>query len=177
MRDPYEVLGLSYGASEEEIKNAYRSLAKRYHPDANPGDEEAARRMNEINAAYNELKRDDFGEGTKAEDSFYGYGAGQREEGGYGPYGGYSGGYAGYEEPGYRSPYFSRRSRFRSAVLVFLALLLVLQLLSAALLGMGGFSSRSTRRTPGAPSYGSMQPGTVFQGKDGRWYIVIEGER
>lgn len=55
-RDPYEVLGIHPGASEEEIKNAYRRLAKRYHPDLNPGDAEAARRMNEVNAAYDQLK-------------------------------------------------------------------------------------------------------------------------
>ena len=55
-RDPWEVLGVSRSASEEEIKTAYRRLAKQYHPDLHPGDEEAARRMNEINAAYDRLK-------------------------------------------------------------------------------------------------------------------------
>ncbi|MCD7860251.1 MAG: DnaJ domain-containing protein [Firmicutes bacterium] len=56
MRDPYSVLGVSPGASEEEIKKAYRRLAKQYHPDLHPGDEEAARKMREINAAYEELQ-------------------------------------------------------------------------------------------------------------------------
>ena len=55
-RDPYEVLGVSHGATEEEIKTAYRRLAKRYHPDLNPGDTNAARRMNEVNEAYDCLK-------------------------------------------------------------------------------------------------------------------------
>ena len=54
--DPYKVLGISPGASDEEIKTAYRKLAKKYHPDLNPGNEAAARRMNEINAAYDQLK-------------------------------------------------------------------------------------------------------------------------
>lgn len=56
MGDPYTVLGLSPGASEEEIKAAYRRLAKKYHPDLHPGDQEAAKKMQEINAAYEALR-------------------------------------------------------------------------------------------------------------------------
>lgn len=56
MNDPYHVLGVSRDASEEEIKKAYRKLAKQYHPDLNPGNEEAAKKMNEINAAYEQIK-------------------------------------------------------------------------------------------------------------------------
>jgi len=55
-RDPYEVLGVGKGASEDEIKTAYRRLAKKYHPDLNPGDPTAAQRMNEINRAYDQIK-------------------------------------------------------------------------------------------------------------------------
>lgn len=54
--DPYSVLGVSRNASDEEIKAAYRRLAKQYHPDRNPGNEEAAKKMNEINAAYDAIK-------------------------------------------------------------------------------------------------------------------------
>ncbi len=54
--DPYRVLGLSPGASDEEVKAAYRKLAKKYHPDLNPGNQRAADRMNEINAAYEQIK-------------------------------------------------------------------------------------------------------------------------
>ena len=72
--DPYKVLGVSPDASDEEIKQAYRRLAKKYHPDLNPGDQEAARRMQEVNAAYEQIKNPD-----KA-----------RQAGGQNPYGGYS---------------------------------------------------------------------------------------
>ena len=54
--DPYKVLGVSPDASDEEIKKAYRRLAKKYHPDVNPGDAAAERKMNEINAAYDQIK-------------------------------------------------------------------------------------------------------------------------
>ena len=54
--DPYQVLGVARGASEDEIKQAYRRLAKKYHPDLNPGDALAAQKMNEINEAYDKIK-------------------------------------------------------------------------------------------------------------------------
>ena len=56
MNDPYQVLGVSREASDEEIKSAYRKLAQKYHPDLHPGDEAAAQRMKEINAAYDQIK-------------------------------------------------------------------------------------------------------------------------
>ncbi len=57
MRDPYEVLGVTRGASDDEINRAYRKLAKQYHPDLNPGDEVAAQKMSEVNAAYDAIKK------------------------------------------------------------------------------------------------------------------------
>lgn len=55
-KDPYTVLGVDRNASEEEIKKAYRTLAKKYHPDANPNNPEAAEKMKEINAAYDQIQ-------------------------------------------------------------------------------------------------------------------------
>ena len=78
IQDPYKVLGVSPDASDEEIKRAYRRLAKQYHPDRNPGDAVAAQKMQQINAAYEQIKNPE-----KAQPNGYGYG--------YDPYGGYSG--------------------------------------------------------------------------------------
>jgi len=53
--DPYKVLGLSEGASKEEIKKAYRKKAKEFHPDLHPNDPAAAEMMNKVNEAYERL--------------------------------------------------------------------------------------------------------------------------
>ena len=83
--DPYKVLGLSPDATDEEVKAAYRKLAKKYHPDLNPGNQRAAERMNEINAAYDQIKNP-----QPQQDSYGGsYG------GGYG--GAYGGAYQSYD--------------------------------------------------------------------------------
>lgn len=55
-KDPYSVLGVPKGASEEEVTKAYRKLAKKYHPDLNPGDKVAEEKMREINSAYDQIK-------------------------------------------------------------------------------------------------------------------------
>lgn len=67
-RDPYEVLGVPRGASDEQIKSAYRALTKKYHPDLNPGNPRAADAMSEINAAYDKIKD------QEARNKYYGFG-------------------------------------------------------------------------------------------------------
>lgn len=89
-RDYYEVLGIQKGASESEIKQAFRKLSRQYHPDFNPGDKEAEEKFKEVNEAYEVLsdpdkksRYDQFGHAGV--DPSYGAGAGG--------YGGFTGGF------------------------------------------------------------------------------------
>ena len=91
-RDYYEVLGLQKGASDNDIKKAFRKMAMKYHPDKNPGDKEAEEKFKEINEAYAVLsdpekkeKYDRFGHaGVDPNSGFGGGGAG-----GFGGFGGF----------------------------------------------------------------------------------------
>ena len=76
-KDYYSVLGISRGASEREIKQAYRRLARKYHPDVNPGDKSAEAKFKKINEAYEVLsdrekrrKYDQFGDQWQYADQF-----------------------------------------------------------------------------------------------------------
>lgn len=81
MEDPYKVLGVSPNASDEEIKKAYRKLARQYHPDLNPDDPVAAKKMQQINAAYERIKNPEKAQpNAGSQGSYGGYG--------YDPFGG-----------------------------------------------------------------------------------------
>lgn len=95
-RDYYEVLGLQKGASEEEIKKAFRKMAMKYHPDKNPGNKEAEEKFKEVNEAYSVLSDPD----KKSKYDRFGH-AGVDPNGmggGAGGFGGFGGGASGFED-------------------------------------------------------------------------------
>lgn len=106
MEDPYKILGVSRDATDDEIKQAYRRLAKQYHPDRNPGDEAAAKKMQQINAAYEQIKNPE-----KAQPN-----SGSYQSQGYDPFGrGYGQEDAG--DPYLRSAYnYIRYGRYQEAL-------------------------------------------------------------
>ena len=81
----YEILGVNKNASDDEIKKAYRSLAKKYHPDLNPGNNEAAEKLKEVNEAYGVLS-----DKTKKQ-NYDTYGSAEGPQG----FGGFGGGFGG----------------------------------------------------------------------------------
>ncbi len=81
MRDPYEVLGIQRGASDDEIKKAYRAKCKRWHPDLNPNDPTAEEHFKEVQAAYDAITKGETG-----------------PQMGGNPYGGYQQSYGGYQQ-------------------------------------------------------------------------------
>lgn len=109
-RDFYEVLGIKKGASQSEIKKAYRKMAKKYHPDTNAGDEAAAEKFKEVSEAYSVLNDpekkklyDQFGhaafDGTGQPGGSYGAGFGGAGSSGFGGFGGTGGsGFSGFSQ-------------------------------------------------------------------------------
>ena len=78
--DPYKVLGVSYNASDDEIKKAYRSLSRKYHPDANvgnPNQKEYEEKFKEVQQAYNMIMDQRQGKSQPQQgfgDDFWGFG-------------------------------------------------------------------------------------------------------
>ena len=111
MTDPYSVLGVSRDASDEEITRAYRALARKYHPDLNPGSKRAEAMMKNINAAYMQIQAERSGKTWRATQ---GWGSDTEPEPtntrrtSYGPYGGYYG-----SGPAYGGGTYYRRHRRR----------------------------------------------------------------
>ena len=149
--NPYDVLVVSPNASDEEVTRAYKTLAKRFHPDLHPDDPSAADRMGEINRAYDDVK------------------AMRQRDDGYGtyPYGAYRSGTSDAYDPfeqmrsAYRYHYYSRGVR-RSPMWVILAVMtmffFVRLLLSVLFGGAAGYYYYNDPTVPAggsaAPSYG-----------------------
>lgn len=102
-KDYYAILGISRSAPQDEVKKAFRKLARKYHPDVNPGDKTAEARFKEINEAYevlgkkeNREKYDKYGENWQHADAFEKAGGARYQQTGGSPFGGGSYGGAGF---------------------------------------------------------------------------------
>lgn len=114
MRDPYEVLGIQRGASDDEIKKAYRAQCKRWHPDLNPNDPTAEEHFKEVQAAYDAITKGETGPQAGGYGNPYGgyqsgfQGGGYSQQNSYGDFGGFGGfdpfgfgfDFGGYSQPG-----------------------------------------------------------------------------
>ena len=127
--NPYEILGVSADASDEELARAYKQLAKQYHPDLNPGDAVAAEKMGQINRAYDDIRS-------------------MRQQGqAYSDASHYRPGYGPYQDPfgpfyTQRTYYYTYRPRRRSPVGVIIAVIVMFYIMRLILAVMfSGYSS------------------------------------
>ena len=118
--NPHQLLGVSENATQDEIKRAYRRKAKECHPDLHPNDPNAARKMNELNEAYDMLMNPEKYKQRQQQQNPYGQSYGGQSYGGYSQgsygqqgnpygqrqsYGGYSSGQGGYQRGGWQSDF------------------------------------------------------------------------
>ncbi len=138
MHDPYQVLGVSRNATEEEIKKAYKALSRKYHPDANinnPNKEQAEEKFKEIQQAYQQVMKERTegyryqGNGYNGSGAYGSYGSGSSygrsgSSGSYGSYGGFEdfedffgsfGGFGGFGSYGGNSTGYEEDSHLRAA--------------------------------------------------------------
>lgn len=106
MRDPYEVLGIQRGASDDEIKKAYRAQCKRWHPDLNPNDPTAEEHFKEVQAAYDAITKGETGGPAGSYGGQSGYSGGYSSQSygsrsSYGSQGGFYGGFYGFDPFGF----------------------------------------------------------------------------
>lgn len=118
MMDPYQVLGISRGASDEEIKKAYRSLSRKYHPDANvnnPNKDQAEEKFKQVQQAYDQImKEKQQGSSFGGYGNSYGYGGHGSGGASYEDFGGFGSGFGGYYSGG--SAYREENSKLQAAV-------------------------------------------------------------
>ena len=187
MGDPYTVLGVEHGASEEEVTKAYRALARKYHPDLNPNDKTAEAKMKEINAAY-QIIREGRAE-TQYQNSGYGsgYSGGAGNTSGYGAGGGfgqYQNNGRGYYDPfndffgsyqtgkAYNSPPGKGKSRhvsLGSVIFRVVMIMLVFRIVFSLLYGLaGGFTGRRYYYYPASsnPAYSQQYEEEYNQGEN-----------
>ena len=129
-KDPYEVLGVPYGATNDQIKSAYRILAKKYHPDLNGGSATAEFRMKEINEAYTMLIKNKgnsrasapggqfYRQSQNAYGGYGGFGSNSSQQDAYNPFSSFEQFFRQSQQRQYSgdssSTYFERDARFRS---------------------------------------------------------------
>ena len=159
--DPYKILGVSRDASEDQVKSAYRRLAKKYHPDLHPGDAEAARMMNKVNAAYEQIRNSPAGAANtsggyeQARDTAYDYYRRQWES---------RNQYAEYS----RERWHPQTVRPGRIILVLLIVYILAQLLFSLLLG--GFGRSNRYYSPYGGYYYAYPEDGMPQSQEGGYY-------
>ena len=121
--DPYKILGISYDATEEEIKKAYRALSRKYHPDANvgkPNQKELEEKFKEVQQAYSMIMDQRQGKG-QAQQAYHGAGSGGYGGNAWNPFGSEFWGFGGQGDPsggsGYQQQEESKDAQYMRAAL------------------------------------------------------------